>query len=40
VAKVRPFVVTEDWRPVLLADKADLKALVAPERPRQMELFG
>jgi putative DNA modification/repair radical SAM protein len=40
VAKVRPFVVTEDWRPVVLADKADLKALVAPERPRQMELFG
>jgi putative DNA modification/repair radical SAM protein len=40
VAKVRPFVVTADCRPVLLADKADLKALLAPEKPRQMELFG
>jgi predicted DNA-binding helix-hairpin-helix protein len=25
VAKVRPFIVTEDWRPTLLTDRADLR---------------
>jgi len=39
VAKVRPFLVAEDWRPVTLADKADLRPLVAPKR-EQLELFG
>jgi putative DNA modification/repair radical SAM protein len=37
--KLRPFVVTADWRPVLLTDRADLRALLAPPA-RQMELFG
>ncbi len=38
VAKVRPFVVTEDWRPTLLTDRADLRASIAP-REAQLELF-
>jgi putative DNA modification/repair radical SAM protein len=38
VAKLRPFIVAEDWRPVALADKADLRGLVAP-KAEQMELF-
>jgi putative DNA modification/repair radical SAM protein len=39
VAKVRPFIVAEDWRPVVLADRADLRPVVAP-KPKQMELFA
>ncbi len=39
IAKLRPFIVTEDWRPVALADKADVSSLVMP-RPEQFELFG
>jgi putative DNA modification/repair radical SAM protein len=39
VAKVRPFLIASDWRPVALADKLDVKSLVAP-RAEQMELFG
>jgi putative DNA modification/repair radical SAM protein len=39
VAKVRPFIVAEDWRPVALTDRAELKPLVAP-KPAQMELFA
>ena len=39
VAKLRPFIVTEDWRPVMLTDRADLKPLVAPKR-EQLELFA
>jgi predicted DNA-binding helix-hairpin-helix protein len=43
VAKVRPFLIASDWKPVALADKADLRAdlrpLVAPQA-KQMELFG
>ncbi|MHA6721793.1 putative DNA modification/repair radical SAM protein [Sphingomonas sp. RS2018] len=39
VAKVRPFIVAEDWRPVLLSDRADLRPVVAPKR-EQMELFA
>ncbi len=39
VAKVRPFIVTADWRPTLLTDRADLKSLVAPKR-QQLELFA
>ncbi len=40
VAKVRPFIVAADWRPVLLTDRADLKALVAPKKMEQLELFA
>ncbi len=40
VAKLRPFIITADWRPVLLTDRADLKALVAPKRSEQLELFA
>ena len=39
IAKVRPFVVAEDWRPVALADRADLRPMVAPKK-RQLELFA
>ena len=39
IAKVRPFIVTADWRPTLLADRADLKPLLAP-RERQLDLFA
>ena len=39
VAKLRPFIVAEDWRPVLLTDRADLKPLVTPRR-EQLELFA
>ncbi len=41
LARVRPFLVAADWRPVALAERADLRALVAPGRPAaQLELFG
>ena len=39
ITKLRPFIVTEDWRPVMLSDKADIRALVAP-KVEQMELFA
>ncbi|WP_374414517.1 putative DNA modification/repair radical SAM protein [Novosphingobium colocasiae] len=39
VRKLRPFIVTADWRPTLLIDRADLRASLAPS-PRQMELFA
>ena len=39
VAKLRPFIVTADWRPTLLTDRVDLKALVAPPQV-QLELFA
>ncbi len=39
IAKVRPFIVTSDWRPVLLTDRADLRALLAP-KTEQLELFA
>jgi putative DNA modification/repair radical SAM protein len=39
IARVRPFITAEDWRPVALTDRADLKPLVAP-RAEQMELFA
>jgi len=38
ITKVRPFICTSDWRPTLLTDRADLRALVAP-REKQLELF-
>jgi putative DNA modification/repair radical SAM protein len=39
LAKVRPFIVTSDWRPTLLTDRADLKRLITPPRD-QLELFA
>jgi putative DNA modification/repair radical SAM protein len=39
VAKLRPFIIAEDWRPVALADRAELRPLVAP-KPKQMEMFA
>jgi putative DNA modification/repair radical SAM protein len=39
VAKLRPFIVAEDWRPTAFSDKADLKPLVAPKK-QQLELFA
>jgi putative DNA modification/repair radical SAM protein len=39
VKKLRPFIVTADWRPTLLTDRADLRARLAPPA-QQMELFG
>lgn len=38
ITKLRPFIVTEDWRPTGLTDRADLKALITP-KPQQLELF-
>ncbi len=38
LAKVRPFICTLDWRPTLLTDRADLRALIAP-KSEQLELF-
>ena len=39
VAKVRPFIVAADWRPVVLSDRADLKPVVASKK-QQLELFA
>jgi len=39
VTKVRPFIVTADWRPTLLTDRADLRALIAP-KVQQLDLFA
>ncbi|QCB41707.1 putative DNA modification/repair radical SAM protein [Sphingomonas sp. PAMC26645] len=39
VGKLRPFIIAEDWRPVALADKAELRPIVAP-KPKQMEMFA
>jgi putative DNA modification/repair radical SAM protein len=39
IAKVRPFITTDDWRPTLLTDRADLKDLLAP-KAQQLELFA
>ncbi|WP_037499447.1 putative DNA modification/repair radical SAM protein [Sphingomonas jaspsi] len=39
IAKVRPFIVTSDWRPTLLTDRADLRLLVAP-KAKQLDLFA
>ena len=38
LAKVRPFLIASDWRPVALADKADVP--LPPPPAKQMELFG
>ena len=39
IAKVRPFIVVAVWRPLLLTDRADLRALLAPKQ-EQLELFA
>jgi len=39
VTKVRAFITTADWRPTLLTDRADLRALLAP-KTEQLELFA
>jgi predicted DNA-binding helix-hairpin-helix protein len=39
VAKMRPFIITADWRPVTLTDRADLRAMLAP-KATQLELFA
>ena len=39
IAKIRPFVVARDWRPVRLADRLDLRPLVA-KPAAQLELFA
>jgi putative DNA modification/repair radical SAM protein len=39
VAKIRPFITTQDWRPVALTDRADLAARLKP-RTEQLELFA
>ena len=41
IAKLRPFIIAEDWRPVMLSDAADLRPLIAPKpKPQQMEMFA
>ena len=40
VEKLRPFLIAADWRPVALADRADVRPLVAPVVAPQMELFA
>jgi putative DNA modification/repair radical SAM protein len=39
IAKVRPFIVAEGWRPTLLTDRADLKQRIKP-KSEQLELFA
>jgi predicted DNA-binding helix-hairpin-helix protein len=39
ISRVRPFLVTPDWRPTLLTDRADLRAQLAPPA-EQLELFA
>jgi putative DNA modification/repair radical SAM protein len=39
VAKIRPFLIAEDWRPTLLTDRADLKQWIKPKAD-QLELFA
>ncbi|WP_010162169.1 putative DNA modification/repair radical SAM protein [Sphingomonas sp. PAMC 26617] len=39
ITKLRPFLIAEDWRPVALSDKAELRPIVAP-KVKQLELFA
>ncbi len=39
ITKLRPFLIAEDWRPVALAERADLRPLVKPVH-KQLELFA
>jgi putative DNA modification/repair radical SAM protein len=38
IAKVRPFITTDDWRPVALTDRANLGAMLKP-KGEQLELY-
>jgi predicted DNA-binding helix-hairpin-helix protein len=38
IAKLRPFITTDDWRPTDLVDRADLATLLKPKK-EQLELF-
>jgi predicted DNA-binding helix-hairpin-helix protein len=38
LARLKPFIVTADWTPGALTDRADLKQWLAPE-PEQLSLF-
>ncbi len=40
VAKLRPFLITADWRPLTLTDSTDLRSLLSPRREQQLELFA
>jgi putative DNA modification/repair radical SAM protein len=39
ITKLRPFLIAEDWRPLALSDKAELRPVVAP-KVKQLELFA
>lgn len=39
IAKVRPFLIASDWRPVALSDASNVSAFVAPKK-QQLELFA
>lgn len=39
LAKLRPFIITADWRPTMLTDRAGLRDMLRPAAV-QMELFG
>jgi len=39
IVKVRPFIITADWRPTLLTDRSDLRRVLAPKQ-EQLELFA
>ena len=39
IAKIRPFIVAEGWRPTLLTDRADLPRQLRPKK-EQLELFA
>ena len=39
IAKIRPFIIADDWKPVALSDRVDLRAVIAPKK-RQLELFA
>jgi putative DNA modification/repair radical SAM protein len=41
IEKLRPFIVTADWRPLQLSDRAELLSLfVKPKKAEQLELFA
>jgi putative DNA modification/repair radical SAM protein len=39
IAKLRPFLIAADWRPTALADRLDLRPVVAP-KAKQLEMFA
>jgi predicted DNA-binding helix-hairpin-helix protein len=39
IAKLRPFLIADDWRPVALSDRVDPMPVVTPKR-EQLELFA